>query len=354
MNAMAGKLAAPVVLTALQRKLLEQITHCRSLAHHYVIRARIILDGAGRDSYRRIAMRYHVHWQTVRLWQQRWRAAYAQLAALESDMDEPAVLLKILAQLSDAPRSGAPLRFSAEQVCQIIAVSCERPQDCGHAISHWTPEALQREVIKRNLVETISTRHVGRLLKESDLKPHLVRYWENPKPEHRAEFEQQAPIICALYQQAPVLHEQGIHLVSTDEKTGIQALERTTSTLPMRAGHVERQEFEYHRHGTQCLIANLEIATGQIPSPTVGATRTEADFAAHIAHTVALDPEAGWIFIVDQLNTHQSETLVKWVAQHCELKLDLGVKGKSGILQSRHTRAAFLQDATHRILYPAA
>ena len=153
------------------------------------------------------------------------------------------------------------------------------------------------------------------------------------------------------YQQAPTLNAQGIHVVSTDEKTGIQALERATPTLPTKAGHVERQEFEYHRHGTQCLIANLEIATGQILSPTVGATRTEEDFAAHVARTVASQPKAEWIFITDQLNTHQSETFVKWVAQHCELNLDLGIKGKSGILQSQATRAAFLQNPKHRIRF---
>lgn len=125
-----------------------------------------------------------------------------------------------------------------------------------------------------------------------DLKPHLVRYWEKPKPEHRAEFEQQAPVICALYQQAQTLHEQGTHVVSTDEKTGIQALERSAAALPMKAGRVERQEFQYQRHGTQCLIASLEIATGKMLTPTVGTTRTETDFAAHVARTIASDPDA--------------------------------------------------------------
>jgi hypothetical protein len=101
-----------------------------------------------------------------------------------------------------------------------------------------------------------------------------------------------------------------VHLVSTDEKTGIQANERAHPTRPMKAGLVERVEFEYIRHGTQTLIANFEVATGQVMAPSVGPSRTEEDFVSHIESTIACDPAAEWIFIVDRLNTHQSESLV--------------------------------------------
>lgn len=114
---------------------------------------------------------------------------------------------------------------------------------------------------------------------------------------------------------------------------------------------VERREFEYFRHGTQCLIANLEIATGLIIAPSVGQTRTEADFLAHIQQTVASDPTGQWIFITDQLNTHQSESLVRWVADVCGIDLDLGIKGEFGILQSMTNRADFLQNPAHRIRF---
>ncbi len=146
-------------------------------------------------------------------------------------------------------------------------------------------------------------------------------------------------------------YKKGTHTVSTDEKTGIQALERTHPTRPMISGKVELREFEYIRHGTLALIANFEVALGQLITPSIGPTRTEEDFAIHIKKTIATDPEAEWIFIVDQLNTHKSESLVRLVAQLCDIDVDLGIKGKCGILQSMPTRAAFLQDASHRIRF---
>lgn len=157
--------------------------------------------------------------------------------------------------------------------------------------------------------------------------------------------------ICDLYAQATTLHEQGAHVVSCDEKTGIQALERARPALPLRPRLVERLEYEYVRHGTLCLIANLDVATGRVENPTIGLTRSEEDFAAHITRTIDKDPDAPWTFVVDNLNTHNSESLVRLVAERCELTVPLGVKGKSGVLRTRHTRAAFLSDPSHRIRF---
>jgi hypothetical protein len=157
--------------------------------------------------------------------------------------------------------------------------------------------------------------------------------------------------VCDLYERAGELAGRGVHVVSTDEKTGMQALERLHPDLPIGPGRVQGREYEYVRHGTLCLIANLEVWCGHVIAPSVGPTRAEADFAAHIEQTVASDPLAGWVFIVDNLDTHQSESLVLYVAQACGVTEDLGVKGKSGVLKSKASRKAFLSDPAHRVRF---
>lgn len=183
------------------------------------------------------------------------------------------------------------------------------------------------------------------------MKPHLSRYWLNTKERDPDVFQQQVETVCDVYAAAQDNYQAGIHTVSTDEMTGIQALERVFPTKPVRPGQVEKREFEYNRHGTQTLISNLEVATGEIIAPTIGDRRTEMDFAQHIARTIATDPQAEWVFVTDQLNTHMSETLVRVVAAECGVENDLGSKGKQGILKAMATRSTFLSDPTHQIRF---
>ena len=171
------------------------------------------------------------------------------------------------------------------------------------------------------------------------------------KREDPETFEQGIREICATYHEAVAPEANGTHVVSCDEKTGIQALERKQETLPTRAGLIERREHEYARHGTLCLIANFFVATGRVLYSTVGLTRTEKDFSDHVRNTVASDPKAQWVFVVDQLNTHMSEELVRLVAGLCEVGVDLGDKGKRGVLKSMKSRRTFLSDASHRIRF---
>jgi transposase len=158
--------------------------------------------------------------------------------------------------------------------------------------------------------------------------------------------------VCALYQAAPALAAQGERVVSTDELTGVQALERKHPGLPLAAGQVERREFEYIRHGTVTFLLNRDVVTGQAVAPSCGPTRTEEDFVAHLQQTIATDPAATrWHFVVDNLNIHQSESLVRYVAAASGVTDDLGIKGKAGILATQASRAAFLRDPSRSIVF---
>lgn len=156
-----------------------------------------------------------------------------------------------------------------------------------------------------------------------------------------------------MYAQAPQRARQGERTISLDELTGVQALERKHPDLPMQPGHVLRREFEYIRHGTVSWFINFDVVTGQVLEPSWGSTRTEEDALAHLQRLIASDPQASkWHIVLDNLNIHQSESLVRWVAQREGIAEEtLGVKGKSGILHSMESRAAFLHERTHQVVF---
>ncbi len=167
----------------------------------------------------------------------------------------------------------------------------------------------------------------------------MIRYWLTPPAD--AQRTETVKAICTLYEQAPHLAQQGEQTISTDEMTGVQALERKHPGLPLAPGKVERGEFESIRHRTRCFLLSRDVVTGKLVAPSCGPTRTEADFLAHLQEVIATAPEAiRWHVVCDQLNTHQSESLVRWVAQLSGIEEDLGIKGEHGILASMASRAA--------------
>jgi transposase len=182
------------------------------------------------------------------------------------------------------------------------------------------------------------------------LKPHRCQQWETP-PADTIAFRCEVLVICALYQAAPHLAQKDVHVACLDEKPGIQALEDAHRRLGPAPGRLEKREFEYERHGTQCLLASFEVATGSILKAHVGPTRTEEDYLRLVQATVGNDPSAEWYLVADNLNTHQSASLVEWVAEEIGFTADLGQKGKQGILRSMESRREFLSDPSHRIRF---
>jgi hypothetical protein len=179
------------------------------------------------------------------------------------------------------------------------------------------------------------------------LQPHRSRYWLNAKADERK--EERIADICNLYQQAPTQHDE--ITFSVDEMTGIQALERIAEDLPMSAGKPVAQEFEYQRHGTQTLIAAIRIAFGTVYAHC-GDTRTEEDFSRFIETLIEQHPGYRVYHIVlDQLNTHKSEALVRMTARLSGKELDLGVKGESGVLQSMQTREEYLSATGKSVIF---
>ena len=348
---MPGK-AAKTTITERQQDILQTVSRAVTAPSRLRQRATIILLAFEGLLNEDIAPRVGLTHRQVGRWRRRWAHAWNQLIDIECCESRADLRRAMEAVLSDEPRPGAPAKFTAEQVTQIVAVACEPPAKSDRPITHWTVQELTDEVIQRGIVESISPAQVYRYLREAALQPHKSRYWLNTTETDPARFEAQVKTVCDTYLAAPEQERTNqTHTVCVDEMTGIQALERIAPSKAMIAGKCERIEFEYQRHGTLCLIGNFVVTTGALLGPTIGPTRTESDFASHIERTVATDPEGSWVFVVDNLNIHCSESLVKLVAEACDVVTALGKKGVRGVLKSVASRQAFLSESSHRIRF---
>jgi putative transposase len=171
-----GPPAQAVSVTSQQRTLLERISRERASGYSLVQRARVVLSAAEGTGNTAIQRQQGIGRGTVQRWRRRWQANVARLNAVEGSDELEAAMRGVL---SDEARSGAPGKFSAEQQVKIVAVACEDPQLSGCPLSHWTPQALADEVIKREIVESISARSIGRFLKrgraQAAFKPILAQ-----------------------------------------------------------------------------------------------------------------------------------------------------------------------------------
>lgn len=169
-----GPQPAEIQLTDRQRSILEEIVRCHHSPQYEVTRATIILKGAAGMRSQHVADELGIHEQTVRLWRTRWAKASVELAEMEPEIDNKQLRNLVLNVLLDETRSGRPGTFTPEQICQIIALACESPELSGRPVTHWTPKDLADEAIKRGIVESISSRTVGRFFKRSGLKATSV------------------------------------------------------------------------------------------------------------------------------------------------------------------------------------
>ena len=318
--------AAAVTVSEKQLGMLQELSVSRSEAPMLVQRAQIILQAHSGRGNTAIAASVKMNRIDVGKWRRRWRETQEQLAVVEAR--EPRRLRDAIREtLRDAPRAGCGGKFTPVQVTHIQALACEAPSESQRPITHWTHKELRAEILKRRLVARISLSHVGTLLRKSALQPHRSRMWINTTEKDPEVFQRQVEAVCETYLQAPQRHAtDGTRTISVDEMTGLQALERAAPDQPMIPGEIVKREFEYIRQGTTTLIGNWDVVDGSMIAETLGPTRTEADFLAHVQQTVATDPDVNWVIVVDCLNIHWSASLVEWISDLCDPDRELGKK----------------------------
>jgi transposase len=250
-----------------------------------VRRAQIVLALAEGESYTSISSRLRVPPSTIN----RWKRRYSEQGIIG---------------LQDAPRSGRPKQISPAREAKIIAETQKPPPK---PFTHWSAPRMARRT-------GVSTSTVQRIWRKAGLKPHrLEHYKASPDPA----FEEKAAAIIGLYLNPPA----NAAVFCVDEKTAIQALERTDPVLPLSPGRAERHGFEYVRHGTLSLYAALEVSTGHVVGKTA-ARHTSEEFLRFCAQVVATQPAGREIhFIADNLSAHKTKAVKQWLEENPNVHL---------------------------------
>jgi transposase len=231
-------------------------------------------------------------------------------------------------------------RFPPEQQHEIVALATRPPTQQGHAITHWSISDLTRTVLENQIAGSIAPSTIWRLLDQAALKPHRWHYCLNsPDPD----FYRKMYDVVGLYLNSLKMYEGGDILLSVDEKTSVQALKRKYPRKPMMPGRIELIEHEYKRHGTCCLTAGLEVATGEVMG-LLTSNRPGEVFGEFIEWVCQIYAEAHSIHIVlDNLNTHYHALACQVVADFCNCK--------TGPIKTGRQRKDFLKDPSKRMVF---
>jgi transposase-like protein/transposase len=273
---MPNRPAPPLVVDEVELAVLRSIARAGRTEQRLATRARIVLAAAAGAPNNRIAADVGVSPMTVLLWRRRFERGR-------------------LAGLRDAPRPGRERRYSREERDRVIALTLSPPPA---GLTHWSSRRLAREV-------AMSTTTILRIWAEAGLKPHRT---ETFKFSTDPALEAKVRDVVGLYLAPP---ERAI-VLSLDEKTQIQALDRTQPMLPLRPGQVERHTHDYKRNGTTCLFAALEVGTGKVTQQTRARHRGE-DFLAFMRQVERAYPDGELHVVLDNVSTHKTPAVQAWL-----------------------------------------
>lgn len=280
-----ARIAREITASEDELRQLKVMERSLKLEKRYSDRARVILLSLEKKTLDEIAAEVGLSRIAVNQWRNRFRKM-----GLEG--------------LKDLPRSGKPARITPEQKALVIKMACEKPEE---GYTNWSHARIGEKV-------RISRSRVQQILKQADLKPHKTEYWCGKSTD--PEFESKMMNIVGLYMNPP----ENAMVICVDEKTQMQALDRTQPELPMKAGLPKRQTATYKRHGTVSLIAALAVHSGEITAQTMKSNNAD-NFLKFLKKLDRTYRHKTLHVIVDNLSVHKDKTVKAWLAGKRKIKL---------------------------------
>lgn len=334
---------------------LSKIANKSTGEYNKTLRAKIALQALQQKTNKEIAENLRLHLNTTQKWKARFRNALPFLNKVaKNEPDELEDSINYV--LSDSYRSGAPRKYDENIRDLIKLIACNEPSDYGLTAVTWSISLIWIVLIYAYNTDYVSLGFVANVLKTDKIKPWKSKYYLNSKDKYEdyEEYSRKINDVNQLYAKAKELRNSNnpeIRIYSVDEMTGIQALSRTAKTKKADENNPNLVEFNYKRNGTTTLIEGLDVITGKVSKPYLNSTRKEEDFAEAIMKLFEEQPDKPLHIIADNLNTHMSESLVRYISKVSGLSDYLGIKGKKGILKNMKTRTKFLSDPSHKIVF---